>query len=108
MVKYFKLPRTLTFIILAVAILISSTIFTHAAQWTSKNNFASQPALDAHYQKHGEEFGKITQAQYLKKAQDLVNSEPGGDILTKTRSNGMCDCLGRLPGEVDPRRRSVV
>ena len=43
--------------------------------------------MDSHYAKHGSEFGNITKDQYLKGAQDLVNSN-GTNILTKTRANG--------------------
>ncbi|MBO8172923.1 MAG: hypothetical protein H0Z33_13670 [Bacillaceae bacterium] len=34
------------------------------------------------------EFGNITKDQYLQGARNLVSSTPGGNILTKTRTNG--------------------
>ncbi len=44
--------------------------------------------LEAHYQKHGYQFGNITQEQYLEKAQALLNAAPGKDIMEKRRANG--------------------
>ena len=52
------------------------------------NLFKTQELFDAHYAKHADEFGNITKDQYLKRAQNLVNSNPGDNILTKTRANG--------------------
>ena len=50
--------------------------------------FANQQKLSQHFIKHGNEFGNITEAQYLQRAQQLVNSQSGGNILTKLRANG--------------------
>lgn len=61
------------------------------SEGTGNPVFKSEDLLDSHYQKHvvdQGEFGNITKDQYLKNAQDLVTSKPGGDILTKTRTNG--------------------
>jgi len=44
--------------------------------------------LEAHFIKHGYQFGGITQGQYLQQAQDLLNALPGEDVLEKTRPNG--------------------
>ena len=44
--------------------------------------------LEAHYVKHGYQFGQITQDQYLQGAQALLNAAPSGDVLEKIRSNG--------------------
>ncbi|MDD5194812.1 MAG: hypothetical protein PHQ96_03940 [Candidatus Omnitrophica bacterium] len=44
--------------------------------------------LEAHYVKHGAEFGAITKEQYLQSARALLNAAPGQDVLEKTRSNG--------------------
>ncbi len=54
-------------------------------------NFSSQQQLDSHYEKHvvqQKEFGTISKEEYLKRAQQLVKSPPGGNILVQTRSNG--------------------
>jgi RHS repeat-associated protein len=58
------------------------------SEGTGKAGFKTQELLDSHFEKHAAEFGNITKEQYLKGAQDLVSSKPGGNILTKTRSNG--------------------
>ena len=50
-------------------------------------NFA-QGQLEEHYLKHGYQFGKITQEQYLQDAQALLDAEPRGDVLEKIRPNG--------------------
>lgn len=44
--------------------------------------------LEAHYLKHGYQFGNITQEQYLESARLLLNAKPGKDVLLKKRSNG--------------------
>jgi len=44
--------------------------------------------LEAHYLKHGYQFGSITQSQYLENAQKLLNAPAGNDVLEKIRSNG--------------------
>jgi pyocin large subunit-like protein len=44
--------------------------------------------LEAHYLKHGYQFGKITQEQYLQDAQALLDAPAGGDVLEKTRPDG--------------------
>jgi pyocin large subunit-like protein len=59
-----------------------------AADGAGKNAFKSQELLDSHYAKHVGEFGNVTKDQYLKGAQNLVNSNSGGNILTKPRTNG--------------------
>ena len=49
--------------------------------------FASQQLFDSHFEKHGQEFGNITQEEYLEQVNALVQSSVE-DVLTKTRSNG--------------------
>lgn len=44
--------------------------------------------LEAHYLKHGYQFGNITQVQYLENARELLNAPIGNDLLGKTRSSG--------------------
>ena len=38
--------------------------------------FRSRQQFDEHYQKHGSEFGNISQAEYLRLAQDLRDAPP--------------------------------
>lgn len=51
------------------------------------DNFAPGQ-LEAHYLKHGYQFGNITQDQYLENARELLNAPTGSDLLEKIRSNG--------------------
>lgn len=54
------------------------------------HEFASQKLFDQHYQKHvidQQEFGDITQEEYLNMANILLNST-GDNILTKTEEDG--------------------
>jgi hypothetical protein len=44
--------------------------------------------LEAHYLKHGYQFGSISQDQYLENARALLNAQVGGDVYAKTRVNG--------------------
>ena len=44
--------------------------------------------LEAHYQKHGGQFGVITIDQYLDQARDLLDAPAGNDVLEKIRPNG--------------------
>ena len=44
--------------------------------------------LQAHYQKHGYQFGNISQDEYLAGARALLSASPDNDLLEKRRSNG--------------------
>ena len=48
----------------------------------------AQGQLEAHYQKHGQQFGAITIDQYLDQARSLLDAPAGKDVLEKTRPNG--------------------
>src|SRR5690606_29285829 len=52
-------------------------------------NFA-EGQLEKHFAKHAGEWGagNITKQGYLKRAQDLLSRQPGGDILGHTRQGG--------------------
>ncbi|MGE7091933.1 SAR2788 family putative toxin [Lysinibacillus sp. NPDC048646] len=67
-----------------------------ALRWLSKEAikaavkklaFKSTDLLKEHYKKHGKEFGKISQSEYLERAQDLIGSD-SDNILSKKRSDG--------------------
>lgn len=60
--------------------------------------FRSQRQFDEHYQKHGREFGKITQAQYLQLAQGLRDAPAGGDILEAIKPGGVISRFDRRHG----------
>ncbi|MBF0504599.1 MAG: hypothetical protein HQL14_05800 [Candidatus Omnitrophica bacterium] len=44
--------------------------------------------LEAHYQKHGGQFGAITIDQYLDQARRLLDAPAGNDVAKKIRPNG--------------------
>jgi pyocin large subunit-like protein len=51
--------------------------------------FRSRRQFDEHYQKHGREFGNVTQAQYLELAQELRDAPKGGPILEADKPGGI-------------------
>lgn len=60
--------------------------------------FATPQKLHEHYQKHGREFGKITQDEYLRRAQELRDQPAGGDILQAVRNDGVITRFDRKRG----------
>jgi pyocin large subunit-like protein len=44
--------------------------------------------LEAHYQKHGYQFGNISQEEYLAGARALLGASPDNDVFEKKRPNG--------------------
>ena len=48
--------------------------------------FRSRAQFDEHFQKHGGEFGKIAQSEYLRLAQELRDTPVGGPILEARRA----------------------
>jgi hypothetical protein len=50
--------------------------------------FTSKEKLAEHFVKHGGEFGKITQQEYLQVAQELRDCSAGGDVLEYLRKDG--------------------
>lgn len=55
--------------------------------------------LEAHYLKHGYQFGPITQDQYLQGARALLDAPPDTDVLEKVRSNGDIEHYRMSTGE---------
>lgn len=51
--------------------------------------FRSRRQFDDHFVKHGAEFGKITQAQYLAMAQEMRDAPKGPEILEFVRTDGV-------------------
>lgn len=60
--------------------------------------FRTKQLFDDHYQKHGREFGSITQQQYLAFAQELRDAKPGGDVLEAVRKDGVITRFHRKKG----------
>jgi pyocin large subunit-like protein len=50
--------------------------------------FRSRLLLDEHFEKHGREFGAVTEEQYLHLAQQLRDARPGREILQLRRPDG--------------------
>ena len=55
--------------------------------------------LAEHFHKHGAEFGGITQAEYLRRAQLLRDRPAGGDILESVREDGVITRFDRREGD---------
>lgn len=60
--------------------------------------FRTRRNLEEHYEKHGREFGSITQDEYLRQAQTLRDQSVGGDILEATRNDGVITRFNRNSG----------
>ena|SRR5215475_11978842 len=60
--------------------------------------FATRSKLLEHYEKHGAEFGSISQEEYLRQAQILRDSPAGGDILEAARADGVITRFDRRTG----------
>jgi len=60
--------------------------------------FRSRAQLDEHFAKHGAEFGAISKTDYLRLAQELRDSRPGGPILEARRPNGEFSRFDRRHG----------
>ena len=57
-----------------------------------------QRRLDDHYQKHGNEFGRITKQDYLRQAQLLRDAKVGGPVLETVRRDGVVTRFDRDTG----------
>ncbi len=51
--------------------------------------FTSKRSLEEHFAKHVSEFGSITQAQYLRLAQELRDAKVGGTVRETERADGV-------------------
>ena len=60
--------------------------------------FRTRAAFEEHYQKHGREFGRISPAEYLERAQDLRDSPAGGSILEAVKPGGIVTRFDRRSG----------
>lgn len=60
--------------------------------------FRSPAQFNEHYQKHGREFGAITQADYLRLAQALRDAPVGGPILEAIKPGGVISRFNRRSG----------
>jgi hypothetical protein len=60
--------------------------------------FASASKLHQHYAKHGAEFGSITEAQYLARAQDLRDAPLSSSLLEAEQVGGTVSRFDRSSG----------
>lgn len=60
-----------------------------SADVDTRVGFTSKRALEEHFAKHGTEFGSITQAQYLRLAQELRDAKVGGTVREAARADGV-------------------
>jgi pyocin large subunit-like protein len=56
--------------------------------YASGPGYRSRAQLDEHYAKHGAEFGHLSEAEYLRLAQELRDAPVGGPILEARRPDG--------------------
>lgn len=59
-----------------------------APLFAANPGFRTEDLLQDHYRKHGREFGRITQDQYLRLAQHLRDAHPGRETLEARRPDG--------------------
>ncbi len=64
----------------------------------NKIGFRTRRKFDEHYEKHGREFGGISQDEYLRQAQALRDAPVGGDILELSRGDGTVSRFDRSTG----------
>lgn len=65
---------------------------------TSNVGFGSERSFDEHYEKHGSEFGSISQLEYLALAQKLRDAPVGGSILEAVRDDGVISRFDKKSG----------
>jgi len=79
--------------LLLLALAIAATLLL-----ASGPGFRSRRQLEEHYAKHGQEFGNITQAQYVELAQALRDEPKGPNILQAVRADGVITRFDRRHG----------
>lgn len=70
----------------------------HAPPTHPAIGFKSPERLREHFAKHGAEFGRITEADYLRRAQNLRDAPVGGSILELRRPDGTISRYDRGSG----------
>jgi pyocin large subunit-like protein len=60
--------------------------------------FRTTRDLHEHFRKHGQEFGRITEADYLRFAQELRDAPTGGPIVEARRADGVLTRFDRRRG----------
>jgi pyocin large subunit-like protein len=83
---------------LRTAVVIFLTLAIAAWAFAGGPGFRSRHLLGEHYQKHGREFGAITEDEYLRLAQQLRDERPGKEILESRRPDGGTSRFDRRRG----------
>ncbi len=78
--------------------LLVAFLFAAIITWASGPGFRSKAQFDAHYRKHGAEFGRISKEQYLSLAQALRDAPPNGNILQAVRPDRVISKFDRRKG----------
>lgn len=60
--------------------------------------FRSRAQFEEHFAKHGREFGHVSPEQYLRLAQELRDTPPGGPILEIAKPGGVVTKFDRRSG----------
>ena len=60
--------------------------------------FRSRHLLDEHFEKHGREFGAITEQHYLQMAQQLRDARASANIMQSKRTDGIISRFDRKHG----------
>lgn len=60
--------------------------------------FRSRRQFDEHFAKHGREFGRVTQQEYLREAQTLRDAPVGGNVEELARPDGTVSRYDRASG----------
>jgi pyocin large subunit-like protein len=81
-----------------VFILVICVLAFAALAFAGGTGFRSKVLLDDHFEKHGREFGHITELQYLQLAQQLRDSRAGGNSLEARRPDGVFSKFDRKRG----------
>jgi pyocin large subunit-like protein len=79
---------------LALSLVLSAAL----ALFADGPGFRTQAQFNEHYQKHGREFGNISQAEYLRLAQELRDAPVGGPILEAVKPGGVISRFDRRKG----------
>ena len=70
--------------------------------------FRNERLFREHYAKHGSEFGRISAEEYLRLAQALRDTVPGGDILEIERADGVISRFDRSSGSFVAFNKDLV
>jgi len=91
-----------------LAVLLPALLLTVAMLWAAGPGFRSRAQFNEHYAKHGREFGKVSQQQYLELAQELRDAPVGGPILEAKKPGGVFTKFDRTHGYFGAYNRDLT